>query len=225
MLGAPDTDAERADDADSDSVDPLELAELNKERVRILLDRCGILFRELLQREAPAFRWAAVFRTLRLMELSGELLSGCFFQGIPGPQFISHQAFQELKRGLPDQRIFWLNACDPISLCGVSVDSLKRELPRRIPGNHVVYRGAEIAVVSQRQGKAVTINLAEDDPDLPECLGVISHLLQRDFQPLKRIKVETINEEPAAGSVYAATLARQFDAQPDGQSLTLYRRV
>ncbi len=159
------------------------------------------------------------------MELSGELISGCFFQDIPGPQFISHQAFQELKRGMPDNRIFWLNACDPISLCGAPVEALKGALPRRIPGNHVVYRGPEIAVVSQRQGKALTIHLAEDDADLPECLGVISHLLQRDFQPLKRIKVETINDEPAAGSAYAATLERQFDAQSDGGSLTLYRKV
>ncbi|GEM_PF-6026067 len=50
-------------------------------------------------------------------------------------------------------------------------------------------------------------------------------LLQRDFLPRKRIKIETINGEPAAGSVHAAALTRQFDAQPDGQSLTLYRKV
>ena len=37
-----------------------------------LLDRYGILFRELTAHEVPAFQWANVFRTLRLMELSRE---------------------------------------------------------------------------------------------------------------------------------------------------------
>ena len=56
---------------------------------RLLLDRYGILFRELLQRELPAFRWSSVFRSLRIMELSGEILAGYFFHGIPGPHSLS----------------------------------------------------------------------------------------------------------------------------------------
>ncbi|MCG8457347.1 MAG: hypothetical protein MI919_13810, partial [Holophagales bacterium] len=51
-----------------DAVDDLELV---KDRVRLLLGRYGVLFRELLERELPALRWGAVFRTARLMELSG----------------------------------------------------------------------------------------------------------------------------------------------------------
>ena len=53
--------------------DLLEIEERKKDRARMLLDRYGIVFRELLQREAPGFRWADVFRPLRLMELSGEV--------------------------------------------------------------------------------------------------------------------------------------------------------
>jgi ATP-dependent Lhr-like helicase len=56
--------------------DFVEREEKNKDRVRVLLDRYGILFRELTARESPGFRWANVFRTLRLMELSGEVEIG-----------------------------------------------------------------------------------------------------------------------------------------------------
>jgi len=86
--------------------DPLEEEERYKDRVRLLLDRYGVLFRELTQRELPAFRWHRLFRSLRLMELSGEILAGRFFDDIPGPQFASHRAFHQLTRGLPEDAIF-----------------------------------------------------------------------------------------------------------------------
>lgn len=40
------------------------------------------------------------------MELSGEILVGHFFSGIPGPQFMSHRAFRQLSRGLPEDAVF-----------------------------------------------------------------------------------------------------------------------
>ena len=66
--------------------DPVELDELVKERIRRLLSRYGVLFRELLQHELPALQWRHIFRNLRLMEFSGEILAGHFFDGIPGLQ-------------------------------------------------------------------------------------------------------------------------------------------
>ena len=53
------------------------------------------------------------------MELSGEILVGHFFSGIPGPQFMSHRAFRQLPRGLPEDAVFWMCATDPASLYGL----------------------------------------------------------------------------------------------------------
>ena len=78
------------------AADLIESEERKKDRVRVLLDRYGVLFKQVLQREAPPFRWAALFRTLRIMELSGEVLGGCFFDGLSGLQFVSHQAFLQV---------------------------------------------------------------------------------------------------------------------------------
>jgi ATP-dependent Lhr-like helicase len=102
--------------------DALEEEELARDRVRQLLRRYGILFRELLARELPALQWPRVFRTMRVMELSGEILSGHFFAGIPGLQFISHRGFHSLNRGLPEGEIYWICAADPASPCGPVID-------------------------------------------------------------------------------------------------------
>ena len=85
---------------EKDSIDD---AELVKDRVRQLFRRYGILFRELLANELPLLQWAKIFKALRLMELSGEILSGYFFEGIPGVQFISHEAFRFLNEPLPEE--------------------------------------------------------------------------------------------------------------------------
>jgi ATP-dependent Lhr-like helicase len=90
--------------------DLVEREERNKERARLLLDRYGLVFKELLQNESPPFRWSSVFRALRLMELSGEVMTGYFFEGIPGPQFISHEAFRMLGKKLPEDAVYWMSA-------------------------------------------------------------------------------------------------------------------
>jgi ATP-dependent helicase Lhr and Lhr-like helicase len=203
--------------------DRVETEERKKERVRILLERYGIVFRELLLRELSAFAWSALFRTLRLMELSGELLSGCFFSGIPGPQFISHSAFKLLQTGSDPDRIYWFNATDPVSLCGLALDDLKAALPNRRNGTHLVYHGERLVLISERNGKVLTFQLSPDDPDIPAVFDVLRHLLTRSFQPLKRIEVETINRRPAAESPFVTPLEREFEVETEFNKIILYR--
>ena len=142
--------------------DLLERAERGKERVRLLLDRYGILFRELLQNELPAFSWGNIFRSLRLMELSGEVLTGYFFQGVPGPQFISHDAFRMLQRKFPEESVYWICATDPASVCGIRLDALKGKLPRRVPGTHLVYHGSRVGHGITAQRKDPHLSCARD---------------------------------------------------------------
>ena len=203
--------------------DLLEAEERIKDRVRLLLDRYGILFRELLERELPAFQWRNVFRALRLMELSGEVLAGYFFHGIPGLQFISHQAFHRLQRKLPEDVVYWVNAMDPASLCGAKLDSIKGNLPKRVAGTHLVYHGTRLVAVSRRNGRDLIFNVSPDDPHLPEYLGFLRHMLTRQFQPVRQITIDTINDEKATGSPYLDVLRTFFDVQRDYKNVTLYR--
>jgi ATP-dependent Lhr-like helicase len=206
------------------SGDLIEIEERNKDRVRLLLDRYGILFRELLHKELPTFRWSSLFRSLRLMELSGEVLSGYFFKAIPGPQFISHRAFQILQKRLPEEAIWWINATDPASLCGIPVDEFRGTLPKRLEGTHLVYHGKRLVLISNRNGKAMTILVPHDDPNVLRYMEPLHHLLTRSFQPMRRITIETINDEKAIHSPYVDALRTSFELMVDYKNVILYRK-
>jgi ATP-dependent Lhr-like helicase len=207
------------------SEDLLEAEERKKDRVRLLLDRYGILFREILQRELPPLSWPGVFRSLRIMELSGEVFAGYFFSGIPGPQFISPRALRMLQRKLPDDSIYWINAADPASLCGVPLESLRGLLPSRLPGTHAVFRGTRLVMISKRNGKDLTFNVPPEGPDFPRYMGALNHLLTRKFQPVRRIAVETINEEDAPQSPYVPSLRACFEVLVDYKYVNLSHKM
>ena len=204
--------------------DALEVEELNRGRVRQVLQRYGILFRELLARELPALRWSSLFRTLRIMELSGEVLAGYFFQDIPGLQFISPAGLRRLRKGLPADSIYWMGALDPASPCGLALEALKGRLPPRRAGTHLVYHGVDPVVVSKRRGRDLQIDVDPDHPFLRDYLGFLKVLLTRQFDPMHGIAVESINYQPAADSPYAATLAEIFSVSREPGVLRLRRR-
>jgi len=205
--------------------DLLVAAERTKERIRLLLERYGIIFRELLLKEQRVFQWRQLFRSLRLMELSGEIVSGYFFSDIPGPQFMSHSGFQVLQRLSPGQEVFWLNALDPASLCGIQVKMLKDTLPRRLAGTHLVYCGDRLVLVSQRNGQELTFHVNADDLDIQSYLMVLRHLISRQFKPFRQITVETINGMPAAQSPFVDALRVSFDVLIDYKQVVLYRKI
>jgi ATP-dependent Lhr-like helicase len=164
-----------------------------------------------------------MFRSLCIMELSGEIMSGLFFKGITGPQFISRKAFQILSTLAEDNSIYWVNAFDPASVCGMQIDALKGTTPRRLPGNCIVYRGTYPVVIVENSGKVLTIMIPPDDPDIEQSLAPVKNLLERDFSPLKNIAVETINGEAATKSQYVDLFRRLFDVQIDYKNLILYK--
>ena len=199
--------------------------ERNKDRVRMVLDRYGVVFRELLARETPPFRWGVLFRSLRLMELSGEVVAGYFFEGISGPQFASQQALRMLRRAGDGEPVYWMSAADPASVCGLPIDALRGSYPRRLPGNHLVFRGSRCVMTSMRSGKELTIDLDPADPALPSCLGLLRHLMTRHFRPIRSITVEKINGRDAGSSPYVDVLKTVFDARVDFRSVILHRNI
>jgi len=205
------------------SADPLDEDERQRDRVRVLIERYGVLFRELLERELPLLSWGRLFRSLRLMELSGELVAGQFFLGVPGLQFASPAAVRLLQDGLAARRVFWVNALDPISPCGLNLE-WDSSLPRRVPSNHLVFDGAELVLLSEQQGKKLDLRTPPDHPTLPDYLGLFKTQLSRPVRPASSIVVETINGAPAAESPYRAVLEGVFHVVRDVSALRLSRR-
>ncbi len=204
--------------------DALDREEANKDRVRLLLDRYGVLFRELLARELVPLRWGRLFRTLRLMELSGEIVAGQFFEGIAGLQFASHEAVRTLRAGLRRDAIYWLSAADPAAATGLGLEGLRHLAPKRLASTHLVFHGAERVLLSERNGRRLSIEPEADHPRLRDYLGVLGHLLTRPVAPEPRLEVETVNGEPAATSPYAEPFLEVFDGTREGGVLRLRRR-
>jgi ATP-dependent helicase Lhr and Lhr-like helicase len=205
--------------------DALDAEELARERARLLLDRYGVVFRALLARELPPLRWGVVFRALRLMELSGEIVTGQFFAGVEGLQFATPAALRLLRDGLPEDRAWWLNATDPASPCGLEIEGLPAGLPRRLQSNHVAFRGQRPIVIGERRGRRLSIGVAPDDADLPDLLGFLRSTLGRSVGAERAIVVETINGEPAASSPYRPALESLCHAVRDRSTLRLSRKL
>jgi ATP-dependent Lhr-like helicase len=206
-----------------ESLDALDRQELVKDRIRLLFMRYGILFRELLWNELPSFRWSQIFPVLRLMELSGEIVSGYFFKGIPGLQFCTPSALEILTRGFQEDAIYWMNAADPASLCGIGLEVLKPLLPHRLATTHMVFHGKKLVLVSRRNGKELIFNVEPEHPRIPDYLEFFKVLVGREFQPLKYISVETVNEEPVLNSPYKQPM-RDFGFQRDYKSMVLMKK-
>ena len=187
------------------SDDALEQMEEDKERVRLLLDRYGFLCREIANREA---RWASRFRALRIMELAGEVTAGYFFEGLSGPQFMAPAALHRF-RAHRAPRSFWLNATDPASPCGLSLDWAA--LPPRRAGNYLSFLDGDLALTVENNGQRLNFFIAPDHPHMDSATEPVQHLARQR----KRVKVATINDQPARRSPYLAALDRTLTRTTD----------
>ncbi len=205
------------------AADPMAEDERGRERARLLLDRYGIVFRELLAVELPALAWSRVARALRGLELSGEIVAGRFFDGLPGLQFALPKALRQLRDGLPAAAVWWCSALDPASPCGLDLPGLQGTLPRRSASTRLVYRGSRLSAVLARGGREIQFAIPPDDPLLPELLEPLRSALTRAVAPERSIDVERINDQSAATSPYFAAFAA-FERTRDGGLLRLRRR-
>ena len=89
---------------------------------RQYIKRYGVVFRDLLAREAHAPVWRDLVRIYRRMEMSGELRGGRLVGGFVGEQFAAPEAVDALRATRRDERrgeIVRLSACDPLNLVGI----------------------------------------------------------------------------------------------------------
>jgi ATP-dependent Lhr-like helicase len=87
-----------------------------------LLRRYGVIFRDLLARETVAPSWYEMIRTLRRLELRGEVRGGRFVAGVSGEQYATEEAVTKLRKlrdGQPDGSWTVVSAADPLNLRGI----------------------------------------------------------------------------------------------------------
>ena len=97
---------------------------------RVLLERYGVVFRELTAREEFPFKWRELLMTFRRLEDRGEVRGGRFVDGFVGEQFALPSALESLRaarhadaathRDAPlESEILTLSAADPLNLVGI----------------------------------------------------------------------------------------------------------
>ena len=196
---------------DQETPDPLEEDSLNRERVRLLLSRYGVLCRPLLEHEGEArssraaFSWSKLLPAMRRMELAGELVTGRFFAGVNSLQFASPSIAAELEQAESINRIYWMNAADPASPAGLEITGLNYALCARSVNNRLYYKGSNLIAISVKSGKELQILTEAGDPDIAELLALFKIPRTRSALPENKIVVEKINGEAAAQSRYAGS--------------------
>ena len=144
-----------------ESFDPVD--DRSEPIARQLLDRYGIIFPELLARDALTYRWRDLVRVLRRLEARGEIRGGRFVSGFIGEQFALPEAVELLrktKNAEPDGRFIAISACDPLNLAGII--SPGHRVPSVVRNRLVVRDGLPIA--SMENG--LIVELANVDPEI-----------------------------------------------------------
>src|ERR1700759_2755453 len=91
---------------------------------RVLLERYGVVFRELLVRESMLPRWRDMLISFRRLEDRGEIRGGRFISGFIGEQFSFPgvlESLRPIKTIPPTGEIITISAADPLNLAGIVV--------------------------------------------------------------------------------------------------------
>jgi ATP-dependent Lhr-like helicase len=115
---------------------------------RKLLQRYGVVFRKILDREAITVAWRDLLRVYRRLEARGEIRGGRFVAGFSGEQFASTEAVQllrSIRRAPAEGVLISLSAADPLNLQGIITPGPRLSSSST---NRVLYRdGVPIAVL------------------------------------------------------------------------------
>jgi ATP-dependent Lhr-like helicase len=186
-------------------------------RAELMLERYGIVTREMVLAEGVPGGFATLYGELSNLEMLGTARRGYFVEGLGGAQFALPGAVERL-RSLPQEedRYLVLAATDPANPHGAALPWPKRSegrRPSRSAGAYVLLRDGELLLYVERGGKGV-LNLAElDGEELREALGELADKAADGVLP--KLAIERVDGEPVIGSGLEPTLIEAgFSRQP-----------
>ena len=183
----------------------------------ILLDRYGVLSREVVAMEPSAPSWSELAEVLSRAEWRGEVRRGYLVEGLSGVQYASEEAAAELARSGsrtnrdPDSPVILVAAIDPANLYGGGapfdlelLDGGTARLPR-VAGNYLALRDGRPVLIAESYAKRLTALPWAEPADIESALKLLPTLIG----PGRRLlRVERYNGEIAASGIGAQMLAR-----------------
>jgi ATP-dependent Lhr-like helicase len=139
---------------------PLEQPDRNKmieATCAMLLARYGVVFRDLLAREAILPKWRELVQAFRRMEARGDIRGGRFVSGFIGEQYalpVAVESLRALRKMQPSGETVTVSAADPLNLVGIVVPG---ERVPAISGRTVTYRDG-VAIATEDRSLAADLS-------------------------------------------------------------------
>lgn len=193
----------------------------------LLLERYGVLTRELVRSEGVAGGFAALYGELNRLETVGAARRGYFVEGLGGAQFALPGAVERLRsQRLADEgehAALVLPATDPAQPYGAALpwpEQARRQGrgPGRVPGAHVVLVDWLPALYLERGGRSLLTLTGEGSDALAPALAALAAAARAGR--IGRLAIERLDGEPALGSALEPALI-ELGFDPGPRRLTL----
>ncbi len=198
------------------------MAEQRAARARLLLDRHGVVSREIVNADGLG-SFAELYPVLKAMEDAGKVRRGYFIAGLGGAQFAQPGADERLRLRAEDKPAVVLAATDPANPYGAALPWPSGEpRPQRAPGALVVLHGGRLIAYLGKSDRALSLFIDEDEPARSHQLTALLTALKSLVGPGKRriLLIQTINREEAPRSPHAAAfLLAGFSSGASGLGL------
>jgi ATP-dependent Lhr-like helicase len=206
--------------------------ELALVQATLLLQRYGVVARELALLDPWMLPWRVLYEVFSRLELAGEVRRGYFAEGLSGAQFALPEAVERLHdQHLPSTASappVLLHSLDPANLYGSAapfdiplLDGGSRPFLRR-PGNWLVLRSGRPVLLVEGKGRRLTALASASHDDLTAAVACLPGILDNPAASGKhKLMVEEWNGEPVTAGVGRELLAAAGFVR-DYQGMTLY---
>jgi ATP-dependent Lhr-like helicase len=187
----------------------------------LLLERHGIVTRELVLAEGVAGGFAALYDSLAALETLGACRRGYFIEGLGGAQFALPGAVERLRaqRDLAAVPPLVLAAADPAQPYGAALPwpgGGEGRRPARVAGAHVVLVGAELACYVEASGHGLQTFASGDA--LRAALVALADAVRGGR--VRRLELERVDGEAVVGGALEPLLV-ELGFRPGPRRLTL----
>jgi ATP-dependent helicase Lhr and Lhr-like helicase len=181
--------------------EPVPVDEQAARQAAVLLERYGIVARELFRRE-DLLPWPLVATEFQRMEMRGEIRRGYFVEGLSGMQYALPGAVEEIRRARSEMprrpEVLLLNACDPANPYGPGIDMgtsgaiLRNVRFARLPGNYLAFLQGIPVLLIENSGSRISSLGETDSAILTRAMKPFMELLDlpSPLRPFREIVVE-----------------------------------
>lgn len=175
----------------------------------LLLQRYGVVCREVVLAEEGPFTWSEVLQALKPLEWRGLVRQGYFIAGLSGAQFALPEAVELLRqaRENPEESTRLIAVCDPANPYGTLLPAPDEARLSRMATSYLVLSGGVPAMAVEGFGKRL-IPLTPDGATLARAACALRDLLAAPaaLRPQRKVDVEFWGDEPILQSAGADLL-------------------